>query len=499
MSMKPIRRWIGAFVVVCVLSLASASADVSDLVKRLPSGGNCIAVINVEALLTSKLGVKEQWKSQMADAYATKPMTVPPGAKLVVMSSWLEPASVESMWEASVIQFAKSLSMERIARDENGFSERIGDRLAAWTPKNAYYLRLDTSLLGVVSPADRQFAARWNAAKGGTPSPYLNAALAGMNPGTHYLFALDLQEAVSEKRFRRRVELNEFDCMTNPELDVRKVAEAIASLEGLTLSVSVADDISGNCVISFAKPVSVLSVIAKPLLMEVLAKAHVSISDFDNWKVSVKDNAITASGKLTTDGLRELCSVVNPPCPGDTEEAASESESKSASAPDPATVALASQKYYRAVSKVVDNFAEKARSAASLAKGATYVARDARHIARLPILNVDPELVRWGNGISNGMTDVAAVLGVGGINARSRADNIMDAYATAQPIETSSGQVARSTDDAVTRQNIARQRRAAADEEKARALQQATEVLKNIQASRGQIRAAMTAKYKVEF
>ncbi|HKQ47926.1 MAG TPA: hypothetical protein VJZ71_07655 [Phycisphaerae bacterium] len=500
-----IRSFISSLVISLVCFLVSPDnslGDAPDLVNRVPPGANVIAYVNVEAMLNSKVARQENWRSMMSNAYSAGPLIVPPDAKQVMMASWLEPTTVEPIWEVSVIQLSKPVSMKRIASDANGFTDALGGKLAAWSPANAYYVRLDKQLLGVVCPADRQFAARWTAGAGSsaeTLSPYLRAAVDEIKQGTGYFFALDLQDAVGEKRVRRRLDMGEFDCLADKKFDARKVSEIIASVKGLKLTVEVHGDIRGKCAIEFGRPVAALSAFAQPLLMEILEKAGASIDDIAGWKFTTSDTSILASGSLSTEGLRLLCSIINPPHPTDTEETADqpgdEGKSKGES-PSNAQVA-ASKQYYRSVSKTIDGFGARARTATSLAKGATYVGRDARNISRLPIVNVDPELVQWGASVSSQLLQVASTLGVSGLQARAKAESILNPYESGG--YQSELEIRSDPNAEIDRQNAARQRRAAVAEEKTKALEQATQILLQLEAGRSQIRAAMTQKYNAEF
>lgn len=494
-------RSAGLSAAIAVLMAVPALADVNDLLERVPPGANAIAYMNVESLLNSKLGRVEKWRDMMSDAYEAGPLIAPPDSKQVLLASWLEPTTVESLWEVSVIEVGKAISMQRIARDAEGLLDSLGGKPAAWVPANAYMIRLDKHLLGVVSPADRQFAARWSArssSQSAPLSPYLRAAGRKIGPKTDYLLALDLEDVISEKRFRHRLAMDEFECLADKKIDFHRISDIVASIKGLTLTVTVGGEIKGNCEIDFGQPVSELSPFAKPLLMEILDKTGASLDDVHRWSFKPGETSITATGTLSTADLRRLCSIINPPSPIHTDDAADSPKDKtSTGAASESQRAAASQRYFKAVSKIVDGFGARVRSADSLTRGATYVARDARNIGRLPILNVDPELATWGAGVSSRMLEVASALGVSGLQARSRAESILNPY-------TGGGQVSeleiRGDPNAETdRQNAARMRRAAVAEEKGRILQQASQLLLELEASRSQIRAAMTQKYTVNF
>jgi len=305
-----------------------AAADVNDLLSRIPPGANAVGIIDVDGVVSSPLGLKNDWKKKLANAYATKPLIVPPDAKKLVYASWIEPTTMTPVWEASVIELANAPSMDRIAKKERGFVDTIGDKQAAWAPMNAYFVRLDTRLLGALTPADRQFATRWaqmSGSRGELVSPYLQAAVNGIDPKTDYLFAFDLSNAVAAKRARMRLQSGEFESLIGKPINLNAISNTIASIKGLTLQVDVDDQATGRCTVDFGRPASGLGEIAKPLLLEMVGRAGAMIDDFGAWKATTKDNSVVLAGNISNDGLRRLFSIVDPPSPrgtGDAEAAA---------------------------------------------------------------------------------------------------------------------------------------------------------------------------------
>jgi len=504
MSTGRTSRFIAITALAIGLATARANADAAALAKRLPSGANVVAYIDVDSILNSKLGVKEGWRAKLKDSYASTPLIVPPNAKQVLMASWLEPNSVTPMWEVSLMELSTTPSLERIARDEKGFTESFGDKLAAWTPANAYYVRLDSKLLGVVSPSDRQFAARWSARGAGSSdhlSPYLHAAVSKLEPKTDYMFVLDLDHMISEKRFRRRLALDEIACLAGKEIDVNKFCDVLGSVKGLKLVVQVGEDITGNCTVDFGRAVADLGAHAKPLLLEILAKSGAGIDDFNEWKVVAKGNAVQLNGTLSVDGFRRLLSVVDPPSPRDTDEAPASmgTPDKPAPAATPEMVAQASQKYFKAAADILDGIGKQVNTANAMTNGATFVARDARRLSRLPLLNVDPELAQWGTGVSNRLMQVATSLGVGGFNSQAGALRVQESWVNDNVNDYTYGVRRVDPNDDVNRRNVNRQRMAATAEAKAATLREISQVLQEIETSRAAIRTAMTQKHKAEF
>lgn len=494
-----------ALTVACIAS--AAPADTGALLSRVPHGANAIAIIDVDGLVKSPMGVKEHWKEKLKNAYAATPMMVPPNVARLVLASWIDPGSLAPIWEASVMEMKTTPSMEKIAKAENGYVDTIGDKQAVWTPINAYFVRLDSKIIGTIAPANRQFAARWarqGGSSGDTLSPYLKAAADSMDDKTTYLFAIDLEDVTSPRKVRRRVESESFDSLAGKNIDPEKLAQVISSLKGITLRVSVDDTATGMGVIEFGQSPAILADVAKPLVLEILDQCGAAIDDFNDWTVAVKGNAILLDGKLSKDGMRKLFSIVNPPNPnaaGVSDDDQPSSQKPAGGSTDSNAVVAASKQYYTTVSDIIDNVGKKVRNSSSMTQGAAWVARDARRIDRLPTLNVDPDLVKWGIDVSGGLNDIASTVGVGGLQARSATVGIQDPYSygggTASGYQM--GREGINPNDSVDRRNVQRQRRAALAAEKAKTGQAAVQILRQIDTSRATIRAAMTQKYKAQF
>ena len=129
---------------------------------------------------------------------------------------------------------------------------------------------------------------------------------------------------------------------------------------------------------------------------------------------------------MSTDGLRRLLSVVEPPSPRDStppapaKDAASEKDTKVST----------SQEYYKAVKKIIQILDNKitAAPAATLPTIANWMKRDSIAIRRLPILNVDPDLVTFASEISVRLNDAARVMLDGTLQTNARTAGIQNTH-----------------------------------------------------------------------
>ncbi len=494
----------GAALAAFVLLAGNASADFKSLVTRVPSEANAIVLIDVEGFMNNPLAVREGWKAKMVNAYTQKPVTIPPEASRVVMAALIDPLDMGSIWEVSLMDLTKPLSLDLLARAEEGYVDKLGQASAVWSPTNAYFIQIDQLVLGVACPADRQFAARWVARK---PSPssslsaYLSSAAGTVGTATPLVMALDLQDVTCAMKVRRRLEVEKFDSLEGKNPDLDALSQVIGGIRGVKLSVAIGEEATGKGVVDFDRDTAVLASFAKPLLLELLSQMGASIDDFEGWQVTAKGKQVSFEGKLSTDGLRRLLSVVEPPAPAQADSAspvktgASEKDVKAAAA----------QQYYKAAREIfqkLDKQLQGGRSPVSPATMAVWMKRDATAISRLPILNVDPDLVQFAANMSVRLNDAARLMSEGTLQTQARTSGVRtgyvhrDSYSYGDDYRNAhDDRVAKSAD----RRDVRAQRQQATNEEKAKIVSQAGEIFAGAKQEAELIRIEMTKRYQMEF
>jgi hypothetical protein len=257
--------------------------------------------------------------------------------------------------------------------------------------------------------------------------------------------------------------------------------------------------------LSFGQDASALAPIAKPFFLEILSTVGARLDDFDAWTATVKKNELLLEGKLSPVGLRALFSLVAPPAPVQVREDRVAKPTGDGKPPPPsggatppaATVdpkIAASQKYYATISGILDRLARSIGTGAknaSLADGAAWMQRDARRIARLPIKDVDPDLVRWGADVNARLAEAAGAFVSGTYKSKARTAGIYGTF-----------DYDYNTYDGYNQNEMARvegQRMQAAAEERASALEGASGAVRDLLASRDNVRAMLVQKYNVEF
>ena len=156
------------------------------------------------------------------------------------------------------------------------------------------------------------------------------------------------------------------------------------------------------------------------------ADAGMRIDDLEDWKLEIGAKTISLSGNLTTSGLRRALVVIESPTTSDStaDEVKSQSAEKTLSAE-----AKASQDHYRTVVGMFDDLKKDMGSVANLASTQTYFDKYAKRIERLPILNVDPELLNYSAFVAKSLRAAAGAVRTMGIQSGVRQAEIISSDA----------------------------------------------------------------------
>ena len=292
--------------------------------------------------------------------------------------------------------------MEDIAAHEGGKLDQLGEREAVWSPRDFYVVRLGPSLFGLHAPADRQAASRWaaDAATATKPvlSPYLRSVVAAADlKATPLVVAFDLEGALSAGELAP--ELAKFNTVirNKPSIDLAKLAQAVASVKGVSISVALDAEATGTLTARFGEDVSFAEPYAGELFYEVLNAAGMNIMEVQTWETTTSGHTVTMRGKLFDSGLRRLGTLLQAPAISDARKKSTPrgDQAAAAAAVDPDNPAAASQAYFKAINKYINDLSTAA-DANRLSDVAIWCDRYARKIDEMPILGVDPHLVDFG-------------------------------------------------------------------------------------------------------
>ena len=493
-------------------ALAHAQSPNVALANKLPGGSNAVLTLDVEKFVNSALGKANDLQAKLIAGYADRPLAVPATARRVAVGASVHPFGLRAIWEAAVIEVSGTPRLEPMLRAQGGYLDKIEGHDAAWSPRDAYYLVLDEKTLAVARPAQRQLVRGWLAGKDRPGfSAYVASSLATAGD-VDGLLVVDLDDVVGAPALRYAFgmgKLPSLEKVEGPEAD--KLMQALASVRGMTITMRVADQIKAQWTIEFEQPVAALGAQAKPFVIDVMTAADLYEPGLDQWEFKVDGKRIVGTGTMELAGVNRLIGLLSPINVGDADASAkatpaagdggavpptdASTAARPASTDDPQKrAAAASQAYYRAVSKKLDTIKVKP----SPQQGAAWLVAQARQIEQLPLMDVDPELTEWGATVSNAFYRAAQELSVGQQRAQVASDRIETPVSQTAYTPSGSGSADTPESRAAFR-NAQRQRREAAQNERAQAAERAFNVFNEILPTRQKIRAAMVQKYGVEF
>jgi hypothetical protein len=473
---------LGLFCGAVCASVTQAADELVPLLRRVPADANVLLAVDIQGVLDSPLAVGEGWRERLDEDHESRPMLLPPKGLRLVRAASFDLHAAKTAWQVALVDFSDAPSLKDLAEREPGHLDTIANAEAFWCPRlGAYLVAAGADTLGAMFPANRQHVGRWLKQRGGQISAYLSGAAEELNgSGPQLVLAIDLDEAFEVENVRESLEAADL----GTTIDADAIAPIVASARGATLAITLADGASGTLTIEFAKDAKPLAPIAKPLVLEALARAGATLDDLEDWEAQVSGRKLSMSGELSRGALMRLGTVFElPSLPLDD----SGRDEDTADAGDPKV--YASQGHFKSVQRLVDNLFDM-RGAKTMGQKAMWFESYAKKIDALPLLNVDAELQDYSAHVAGLLRQAAtdmkgATIRSGVRQSEASAANVGDDYYSGYDYDGS-------------RQKF-QDRRTVRAQERGNAAVTAAEVERVIAEESTAIRRTMTERYKVEF
>ncbi len=391
-----------------------AQDQFGQLVARIPRSANAVVILNMEKVLASPMGVQEGWKENLTKAFEAGVMRVPPKATRFVLASQMDFQFMEPIWEAAVMDVGETLTVEEIAKERGGTVDSVSDLAAVALPRDVYVVQFAPQTFGAMAPGNRQAVYRWvQELESDQPlSPYLQgAAVYSDAAGTEIIMAIDLEGVVGVKDVTGY--LNAVELPAEAKKDLASLAQWLSGVRGVRLGVRIGAEPFGKLAVDFRDNVSISPELAKTLLLGILAEGGMSLSDLESWKPAVSGKEVSLQGTFSRDGLRRVLSVVESPAPHDL---GAQQAGKIVSASDAEGIKAAKTlEHFNSVTTLLNDIKKDMRgNLANLASMALWFDKYAKKIERLPILNVDEDLLEYSTYVARQLRNAsAAVRGMG--------------------------------------------------------------------------------------
>lgn len=483
------------------LPTASAQTDFQRLLARVPSSANAVVILNVEKAKQSPAGLAEGLAAKLETAFQEGLICVPPSSSRFVLAAEMDLEFMSPIWEAAVMDFAEAPTMSLIAKAYKGQSDTVEGLSAVVLPQDAYVVKLADKTLGAMWPANRQNVVRWarqqKTASLGPVSSYVQRA-AGYSDraGSEIIMALDLDGMISPQR--AKTYLQSVAWLEEAKVDVAKLNQLLASVEGIRVGVRLGNPPIGRVTVDFKEAPTIAASLVKRLFLEYLSEKGMLIDDFAKWQPEVQNNTITLGGNMSMAGIRKLMSVIESPAPT---PASSESASATPTANDTAAQAAKTKTYFKTVTSMFDDLKDDMQDAKNLASTSQYFDKYARRIERMPILDVDPDMLDYGAYVAQQMRQASGAVRMMGIRTgvRTRDINSSNTGVAADEYYYGGYGYGRYGNGVDTVKAVEQQRGAVRAQERGNTAANVHEIRAQVIAATSDIRRKMTEKYKVQF
>jgi hypothetical protein len=496
------RLWIVAPVLGLLLGLAAprpAAAQFEQLAAKVPGTANAIVLLDAQKVMASPIAQKQGWKEKYEEAFASGLVTISPDTRHMLLAAQLDYQTMQPLWEVVIADFAEERTIAEIARATQGTLDQFGELPAVSLSDDSYCVQLAPTRLGVMAPANRQAVARWlreveSRSKPGL-SPYLNGTLSASQT-SQVVVAFDLQDAVPPELLKQKLAASA--TLAGKKIDLDAATKALSGIRGLVLEVGLTDGSFGRLMVHFNDDASVLAPFAKPMILEALGNLGAMIEDIEEWKVTTEPTKFTLNGTLSEGGRKRVLSLIDHPVAALVATNKSRSMSEQ---PESSKVAYATQTYFKSITKIRDDLREKAKNVKTFGQHALWLDNWARRIDRLPILNVDPEMLAYGRYTTQRMRDASAALKGIGISSAARSAQVYNQYSASGSAYGGSGYYGSGGgyNYNVQYNNVGGQRRAIGAQERAKGATTAQQISAEMENETAKIRQAMTQKYQIEF
>ncbi len=398
----------------------AARADFPELLRQVPYSANKIAMINVEDYRSKSSEAVKQEVAQMLDASEALPLIAPWNPTKIVTAAEVDVAHMAPSWEMIAVEFEQAPDMEKLARSANGVVETLLDHQVAWL-QNAGVMKTGEKQLTIVSPLSRQSAARWlrriDGQRGSDLSPYLQSAIEpGMGDG-EIVQIIDLSNVFEPNSVRSVVAASPLLNRIQPD-----PTNLLCSVRGVTIVVNVEDNTTSSITVDFGSPVQPLAPVAKQFMIGALTKAGAMLDEFDNWNFSAVEKSISMTGPLTPNGISRILSLssltlvqahhhvadvaddnkapVTPPV----QDSGQPPESKQMS-DENSQMFRATRNYFRRIKSALADVG-RGQDLNRLDRSALWVNNKVRSIEGMTTRNVDPEMIEYGQKVTQGLSDI---------------------------------------------------------------------------------------------
>ncbi len=394
-----------------LVATGPARANYYELLRRAPESANTLIMIDVERMLLSPIAMREKWRDK-GNSEEGRLIHFPPNAVRYMLASKVDfVGNFDNLWDVALIETPESVSLPYLARAEGGYLDKLEDQEIAFSPRNAFFVSLKPTILGVSFPANRQDLGRWLRSLKRNEKPqiseYLQNAVTLAHGKDHMVIAMDMGDLLTARVVRER--LRGATSLAGKQVDLDTLTKVFTSMKGVTLTVEATGRLNGKIRVDLGESPTPVKGVARVLILEALERNGMLLEEMKDWRFVSEAKAVTLEGRLTTKGLRTLTDLIPFPVAtvdlkGAQSKEPSPTPANSASTQD--SKVAASKQYFQHISLRLQDLRTEVKGAQKTKFAQKMLNDAALEIDRLPVLNVDEELLAYGAGVSASLRDM---------------------------------------------------------------------------------------------
>lgn len=369
--------------------------------KWLPDSVNGLAIVRVAEIYASPLAKREGWAKSAAQNFANQTALIPPGTELLVFGSefGISP-ELPALREYAVVTFGRPAALESLSELGAGEIEEIDGHRTLSLRQGGFLVEDSQKLWRFTAPGGRQVGMKWLRQKPAGElrlSPFLQSAVTDSKNAAHVLVALDLSDALTPDLIGPAIEeLPSLDKLNAAAKE--RVVKTLADLQGISLEVNVYEELQAELRFHFQQSPAALASVAPALLQNLLGSLGASLESAEHWKSAVSAETLVFRGPISQAEVRRILSLFRG------QDLASAGESSSGTASPEATpeqIATASKRYYQDIERILNDLRTTLKD--NRDNHALWFERSGRTIDGLKILNVDADLLTFGQRVSSSL------------------------------------------------------------------------------------------------
>jgi hypothetical protein len=276
--------------------------------------------------------------------------------------------------------------------------------------------------------------------------------------------------------------------------EIKPVAKVLASIQGLTLGVTVRDKIFGSLKIDFGVDAGPLTEKGKAMVIGALQRWQLMMDDVNNWTFEVNGPQIKMSGPLTNAGFRKVLSLVRQSIEHDLVSG----QGQGAEPTSEQAMATASKLYFNKVEMLFDELRNKPDNT-SLVTYAKWFEKYADEIDHMSMLNVDEQVAKFGLYVSQSFRDTAAVLRGANLDKRAQLAGTADEFSGGRFGAYGGYGYGYTSGSYFYMNDRSRERRAIGTQIDVQGEKQARDILGEVVKTMTETRGQMSQKYQIDF